>query len=271
MKLVDLLLQEQEGLKKDRILFLRHATSEVELLEACGATLQEFTAIQPTSGRFDFQPAGRPAIEVVVAIVRDRVHAVYRITGVLEKGLSIDICSPEYKAFEKSRKTSNGKPKPVRECRKYSLVVVQSGATGAQIEGWAGREIMPVQRSHDSFFDTIRVLAAPLPRTAWGTNTPDLEWVEGTRKLRLHLARERAPGLSEAKRQEFIAQHGRLYCERCQMDPVQHYGTPLAASCIEVHHSVVAVSAMKPGHVTKLADLKCLCANCHRLEHARLR
>lgn len=271
MKLVDLLQREQDGLKKDGILFLRHATREVELLETCGATLQEFTAIQPIRGRYDFQLPGKPPVEVVVAIVRDRVHAVYRVTGVLAEGPSIDICSPEYKTFELQRRTARTSPKPIRLCRKYSLVAVQSGADAADVRGWTGRAIMPVQRSDGSFFEKLLVSASPLPRTAWGTSASDVEWTEGTRKLRLHLSSERAPGLASAKKQDFIKQHGRLFCERCQLDPLEQYGTDLAASCIEVHHAATAVRDMKPGHATKLSDLECLCANCHRLEHALLR
>lgn len=271
MKLVELIQQEQEGLSKAGILLLRHATKEVELLESCGGTLQEYTAIQPIGGRFDFRLPGKPETEVIVAIVRDRVHAVYRITGVIATGPSTDICSPEYKAFELHRKNSKGQPKKIRQCRRYSLVPVQSGAEGAEVRGWSGKEIMPVQRSDGGFFDAVEVSAAPVPRTAWGTSSGDAEWVEGTPKLRLHLAKERAPGLADAKKREFIKQHGRLFCQRCELDPVQKYATKAAESCIEVHHAATAVSAMKPGHVTTLGDLECLCANCHRLEHARLR
>ena len=39
---------------------------------------------------------------------------------------------------------------------------------------------------------------------------------------------------------------------------------------IEVHHAEVSVAAMVEGHRTKLSDLQCLCANCHRLVHAEI-
>jgi hypothetical protein len=95
----------------------------------------------------------------------------------------------------------------------------------------------------------------------------DREWQEGGMKLRYHLKRERAPGLAKAKKAQYRRTHGRLACEKCGLDPVAHYGTEKAETCIEVHHSATQVSEMSEGHKTTLDDLQCLCANCHRLVH----
>lgn len=100
----------------------------------------------------------------------------------------------------------------------------------------------------------------------------DQEWSEGTPRLRQHLSRERAYGLREAKKAAFRRTHGgRLFCEHCREDPVEKYGTEHAEACIEVHHKSTQVAAMEAGHRSRLEDLECLCANCHRLEHRRLR
>lgn len=100
----------------------------------------------------------------------------------------------------------------------------------------------------------------------------DREWIEGTPRLRKHLRRERAAGLREAKKAEFRRLHGgKLFCERCREDLVSKYGSDDADACIEVHHSKTMVSEMQDSHATKLEDLQCLCANCHRLEHRRLK
>ncbi len=64
---------------------------------------------------------------------------------------------------------------------------------------------------------------------------------------------------------------GKLFCEECLYEPIEAHQDPLAEACIEVHHRDTAVSDMNEGHKTKLADLRCLCANCHRLVHARIR
>jgi 5-methylcytosine-specific restriction protein A len=100
----------------------------------------------------------------------------------------------------------------------------------------------------------------------------DKEWREGDIKLRSHLKRERAPGLANAKKAQYRRVHdGRLTCEQCGLDPVERYKTRDAEACIEVHHSAVQVSKMPTDHKTTLDDLQCLCANCHRLLHKRLR
>ncbi|MEK7993298.1 MAG: hypothetical protein AAB403_05785 [Planctomycetota bacterium] len=96
------------------------------------------------------------------------------------------------------------------------------------------------------------------------------EWSEGGKKLLVHLRSERGRGLSAAKKADFISEHGALFCERCKGDPVKEYGE-VGEACIEVHHRAVSVSEMKSDHKTKLSDLSCLCANCHRVVHRELR
>jgi hypothetical protein len=100
----------------------------------------------------------------------------------------------------------------------------------------------------------------------------DPEWREGTKELRKHLTRERASGLREAKKAEFRRQHdGQLFCERCKMDPVAVFRSTDGEACIEVHHRKVQVKDMPADHKTRLEDLECLCANCHRVVHRLLR
>ncbi|KTT24514.1 hypothetical protein SB14R_10270 [Pseudomonas oryzihabitans] len=96
------------------------------------------------------------------------------------------------------------------------------------------------------------------------------EWAEGQVKLVQHLKKERSAGLSQAKKDAFRKQHGRLFCEECLLDPVQVWGLA-GEACIEVHHDEVHVADMKPGHLSSLEELKCLCANCHRVLHRKLR
>lgn len=95
-------------------------------------------------------------------------------------------------------------------------------------------------------------------------------WIEGNPKIVSHLQRERAPGLAKEKRDAFIAEHKRLFCEDCKLDPVERYGSNAGAACIEVHHHRTHVATMQPGHQTSMDDLKCLCANCHRVLHRKL-
>jgi 5-methylcytosine-specific restriction protein A len=55
------------------------------------------------------------------------------------------------------------------------------------------------------------------------------------------------------------------------MDPVEVYGGAHGVACIEVHHHAVQVDHMFEAHGTKLEELKCLCANCHRVVHRLLK
>lgn len=96
----------------------------------------------------------------------------------------------------------------------------------------------------------------------------DNEFREGSLQLKTHLRRERAWGLAKKKKAAFRATHGRLFCERCGLEPEKEFGEKLGVAVIEVHHALIAVGSMPQNHKTKLSDLMCLCANCHRLAHA---
>ncbi|MDG9930342.1 MULTISPECIES: hypothetical protein [unclassified Pseudomonas] len=98
----------------------------------------------------------------------------------------------------------------------------------------------------------------------------DRVWSEGQPRLVTHLRKERGAGLAKAKKDHFRALHGRLFCERCTLDPVKEYGDA-GEACIEVHHNKVQVAAMADEHQTRLEDLQCLCANCHRIVHRLLK
>lgn len=98
---------------------------------------------------------------------------------------------------------------------------------------------------------------------------PDLAAAEGNPKLVAHLRRERKPALAAAKRRAMKDQLGCLRCERCGIVPSEALG-PHGDAVIEVHHAGTQVAAMAAGHVTRLADLVCLCANCHRIVHREL-
>ncbi len=99
---------------------------------------------------------------------------------------------------------------------------------------------------------------------------PDLAAAEGSIKLVTHLRRERNAPLAAAKRRATIAELGFLQCERCKVVPSVALGT-YGDAVIEVHHTETPVGKMTEGQVTRLADLACLCANCHRIVHKEAR
>ncbi len=101
--------------------------------------------------------------------------------------------------------------------------------------------------------------------------TPREAYPEGAKVLKQHVGRERKPGAARAKKAAFIKKHGRLFCERCCADPIEIFGSEHGEACIEVHHAQVQVGHMPEDHTTRLEDLQCLCANCHRFVHRLLR
>lgn len=96
------------------------------------------------------------------------------------------------------------------------------------------------------------------------------EWVEGDERRLTHLRRERHPAVARAKKAQMRRLHGKLFCENCDFDPVARFGED-GEACIEVHHSATEVAHMELGHVTRLMDLECLCANCHRIRHRQMK
>ncbi|MER7492619.1 HNH endonuclease [Streptomyces pharetrae] len=88
--------------------------------------------------------------------------------------------------------------------------------------------------------------------------------IEGRLLVRRALARERDPKLRALKIQQVRRQGCPLRCEVCAFDFARTYGD-LGEGYIEVHHvTPLHVSGAKE---TKLDDLACLCANCHRMCH----
>ena len=88
--------------------------------------------------------------------------------------------------------------------------------------------------------------------------------VEGRLLVRRALVRERDPKLRRLKIQQVRRLGLALRCEVCDFDFARVYG-PLGEDYIEVHH-------VTPLHISgtresRLSDLACLCANCHRMCH----
>jgi 5-methylcytosine-specific restriction protein A len=88
--------------------------------------------------------------------------------------------------------------------------------------------------------------------------------VEGRLLARRALARERDPKLRALKIAQVRRRGHSLRCEVCDFDFARAYGD-LGEGYIEVHHvTPLYVSGTRE---TRLDDLACLCANCHRMCH----
>jgi 5-methylcytosine-specific restriction enzyme A len=90
---------------------------------------------------------------------------------------------------------------------------------------------------------------------------------EGRLLTRMHRVRERNRELVKRKRDAILRETGRLACEACGFDFYDKYGEH-GRGFIEVHH-LLPLYALAPGSRTHMKDLAVVCANCHRMIHAK--
>jgi 5-methylcytosine-specific restriction protein A len=90
---------------------------------------------------------------------------------------------------------------------------------------------------------------------------------EGRVFTRLHRYRERNRALVEQRKQTARRASGKLACEACGFDFAAAYGVR-GDGYIEAHHTR-PVSTLGEDARTRLDDLALVCANCHRMIHAR--
>ena len=122
-------------------------------------------------------------------------------------------------------------------------------------------------------FKTIRAAGLSIvPKHRNGGVPPDPvdAWVEGDPKRMTHLRYERNPRAARWKKKAFLEEHGQLRCEQCGLVPVEQYGDEIGDACIEVHHKI-PLASLRQSRKTRLEDLICVCANCHRVLHEKMR
>jgi 5-methylcytosine-specific restriction protein A len=95
----------------------------------------------------------------------------------------------------------------------------------------------------------------------------DADAAEGAVLTRLHRFRERDSTLAKTRKAQELKKSGRLVCEACDFDFAEAFGER-GLGYIEVHHTR-ALETLKAGDRTKLSELALLCANCHRMVHAK--
>lgn len=95
----------------------------------------------------------------------------------------------------------------------------------------------------------------------------EMEAEEGRVLSRLHTYRERNRMLVERRKEAALKETLKLACEVCGFDFLEAYGEH-GRGFIECHHTK-PLHALRPGDRTKVSDLALVCANCHRMLHAR--
>ena len=86
---------------------------------------------------------------------------------------------------------------------------------------------------------------------------------EGSRRLVLHLQRERNQTVVRKKKKQATS----LDCEVCGFSFSRAYGSAASDYC-EVHH-LLPLADIEDSTQTRIEDLAILCANCHRVAHLR--
>lgn len=84
------------------------------------------------------------------------------------------------------------------------------------------------------------------------------ELKEGERIKRVIEGKKRNSKARQLKLESFKLRHGKVFCEVCEEEDIY---------ALDVHHDNVQVSNMENGHITKISDLRVVCATCHRKIH----
>ncbi len=95
----------------------------------------------------------------------------------------------------------------------------------------------------------------------------DIGFVEGRKKLRQHIIRERNPLVIKIAKERYREIHGKLFCEVCGFDFYEKYGE-LGEDFIEGHHTI-PVSELEEGQRTRIEDIAIVCSNCHKMLHRK--
>jgi 5-methylcytosine-specific restriction protein A len=173
-------------------------------------------------------------------------------------------------------RNTNGVYMKLMNFRRFDPKYAAQGKSGLSRGGhleeeiWATYHADPARLLRTS--EAIRVgLATTEQTSASDTGTDELSGLEEAEEGRvlsvLHLRRERSPKLTKAKKERALRANGTLECEVCRFNFHQAYGDH-GKGFIECHH-VKPLESLTASATTRLDDLALLCANCHRMIHAR--
>jgi predicted HNH restriction endonuclease len=177
-------------------------------------------------------------------------------------------------ATEDRFRNVNGVYMKLMNFRRFDPVFTEAGGRGLSRGGHGDEEVwnefaFDPERCH-TVAQTIR---ETLAATQEGESIADLagdemeEAAEGRVITAIHRRYERNTRLVQGKKRRALSTLGRLACEACEFDFHERYGDR-GEGFIECHHTK-PIHTLKPGYKTKAGDLRLVCANCHRMIHAR--
>jgi hypothetical protein len=112
------------------VMLLRHGNRKTAALLREGGTLEEFTLVQVKDSKYDFLATGKHLIEVVIAIVNDRVHFIYKVAGVERTGTTRSLTSKGFNRFD----IAAGFPE--LPAKRFRANLLHSRTTGLAVSGW---------------------------------------------------------------------------------------------------------------------------------------
>lgn len=143
-------VSQEQHVRPEHVMLLRHSSSKVESLLAAGGELAEYTCVQPTDTVYDFLAPGRPAVQVVAVVVNERVEGVYRVDGVDQTGTTKTLVSPAFRAWDA------GLGYPELPARRFHLVRLRTELEGRAVSGWSSPR-HPVARYGHRIFESATV------------------------------------------------------------------------------------------------------------------
>ncbi len=133
------------------VVLLRQSNRRTAALSRAGGTLEGYTLVQPIDSKYDFAAAGKLPIHIVVAIVDDKVHAVYRITGVEKTGTTRSLTTAGYNRFDQAAGYRE------RPAKRFSAEELKSRCLDRPIVGWTSPR-NAVARYGGKMFDNVEFL-----------------------------------------------------------------------------------------------------------------
>jgi predicted HNH restriction endonuclease len=122
------------------------------------------------------------------------------------------------------------------------------------------------ENDQSSLNNFMKMLRKEISLNICDTSTKvDNFFYEGNKEVSLHLHTERNPNLVKAKKRQFIANNKSLFCEACNFNFEDYYGSH-GANYAQAHH-LKPLSELKEKTLINLRDLVLLCSNCHSMIH----
>ena len=146
-------ISSELGIDHRSLLLLRHGNTKTNALRKAGASLEEYTLVQPTGSKYDFSASktNMPAVLAVAVIVNDRVYAVYKITGVEKIGTTRSLTSAAFNRFD----IDAGYPE--KPAKKFAAKAFESRTLNHPITGWTSPR-NAVARYGSKIFDSVECL-----------------------------------------------------------------------------------------------------------------